>query len=367
MPATGGSVYYTTDGTIPSPSNGTLYAGPSAITVPANTTVQVRAMSTADPSFIGDAHFRNYGFKPADPWYPTNFGIPVQAFSGGITGPIGGRYYTTGQWMYSGTNYEPFSAVYLYSTADFYNWQFDRKILDVPSPWDQVTRSHVLYNAATSKYVLWAHCDLASQINNPAYNRACVGTASSITGPWTWQNTSLDPDGVGFKDDNLFLDNDGTAYVTYTNGSQYGIVVSQLAADFLTTTGAHVTANGVAGRESPVLFRRNSTYFLISGDASTYNLQPTDIHAGYQTASSPLGTWSASSPLFAVDPVNTPYNGQPCAVFKMPGTTDGWIFMADLWTIPTTNTTHLWLPLTFPTDSSAQVLTPAVWDLSSLI
>src|SRR6266567_3505979 len=79
----GGSLYYTTDGTTPSATNGTLYSAPFNVTVPSGGTATVKAASTIQqgisPADAATGHFRGYGFKPNDTWYDVSTGVPMQA------------------------------------------------------------------------------------------------------------------------------------------------------------------------------------------------------------------------------------------------------------------------------------------------
>ena len=267
--------------------------------------------------------------------------------------------------MLGGTDIEAAEGVWLYSTPDLYNWHYESQILGLPAGWQEVSRPHIVYNASTQQYVLWAH--LIAYNGNPEFptaNAAGIATAPAITGPWAWVNTNYNP-GHGYKDCNLFEDADGTAYTVATDGSQQNMWVYRLASDYLSAVAA-AQVDATSGWESPVLFRRGSTYFLITGASDLYvNTLNNFTNQSYQTAGSPLGPWTAKAPLFASNPQGTLYNGQPTSVFQIPGKQDGWIYMADNWTGPAVaGSTHLWLPLTFSDATHAQVQTPASWDLS---
>ena len=363
-----GSIYYTTDGTTPSASNGALYTGSIELPVGAATLLRAVQISGETYSETVTAPFRNYGFRPNDTWYDQTTGDAVQAFSGGITGPIGGLYYWVGQ----DDRTEAISSccgvqddqhpLLLYSSPDLYNWSMVGGILPNPG-YQSLTRAHIVYNALTSTYVLWSHCAATYETLLAGPNYACIATAPAVSGPWQWVKLGYDPDGTGFKDDNLFVDADGTGYVIHTAGCQCGIAIDKLAADYLSYGGQNVTAI-TGGLEDPVMFLRNGVYFLIFGNSTLYASDSQDTNPRYMTASSPLGPWGGAAAAFASDPLGTPFNGQPTAIIPVAGTQDGWLYVADYWRTPLWTSSHLFLPVVFPTSTTLQVQTPATWDLS---
>lgn len=362
----GWEIFYTLNGSYPSLFS-TLYTGPLTLTGSGELFALAYNPSTGQwSSDLVDIHYRDYGFKAGDQWYASNdFGNPVSAMSGNVTFTAG-RYYMVGQYFAGGVNSNipqptDIGGVRLYSSPDLLNWTFENTILNPALTID--TRPHLLFNASTSQWVLWEMCSNSLDADSTDY--ACIATAPSITGPWSWLTKSLNPDGQGFKDNSLFQDDDGSAYVVYQNAGQSALIVSKLSADYLSTSGTWAVACNCSAQESPVLFKRQGVYFLIHGSSNlTSYLQ--DIQPLYQTAAAPLGSWSGVSPLFASDPVGTVFNGQPSAVFQAQGTTDGWVYLADLWRSPITTSTHILLPLTFADSTHVQAATPTVWDLGSL-
>jgi hypothetical protein len=200
-------------------------------------------------------------------------------------------------------------------------------------------------------------------------DRAGIATASSITGPWTWQNTTLNPDNTGFKDFSLFQDEDGTAYVVYVIGTQGSVTISRLTPDCKRTTGESVTGL-VPGREAPVLIRHGSAYFLISSDTNYYNSTTGRFDLHYNVCAScdtPLGQWSTDwATLFASQPkAGEPYNTQTASLLKVPGRKDAYILLTDFFN-PTSlyDSRQTWVPLSFPTSTTVAGGTPALFDLS---
>jgi hypothetical protein len=369
-------IYYTTDGSTPTNTHGTLYDGPFNLSVGPKTVLQAVAYDAGLDAALSDVaigRYRNYAFKANDDWYDDE-GILIEAHSADISN-FNGRYYWVGQFANKGNitnDIERNQGVWMYSSADLLNWHFEGQILDngqaAGTSWNYVERPHVLYNATTHNYVLWAHMDN----NHDATDRAGVATAPNPTGPWTWQTVTLDPDGSGFKDFHLFQDTDGTAYVAYvtqSGGSQGPITISRLAGDYQSSTGKSVKGLA-AGQEAPVLFKRNGVYFLITSGSNYYDSVDYAFGLRYvvcASCSTPLGSWGIGigSALFSPPPgAGQPYNGQTSSVLIVPGRRDAYMLLTDFFN-PTAlyNSRQAWTPLTFPTATTVQGSTPAVFDL----
>src|ERR1019366_2627580 len=331
------------------------------------------ASHSTPTSLMATAYFSAKAYVPRADWYD-DAGNTIEAHSGHILDNTArdGYYYWYGQNCQvgeaAGGDVQGSFGVWCYRSADLYNWTLRGQLTDNGlsggTNWGYVIRPHVLYNASTSKYVMWVHA-----YNSPpgASDRAAIATSSSPDTGFTWSTVTLNPDGVGYKDSNLFLDTNGTAYVVYTNGAQSAIVISQLATDFLSTVASLSISAG--GREAPVLFKRGSTYFLITSASNFYNSGATyTICYAHSTASNPLSGWSAvpGPGLFSVDPVGGNYNAQPSCMLVVPNKVDGYLYMADYWVDATLWTSRqVWLPMTFPTSTTLAPTEPASWDLST--
>jgi hypothetical protein len=367
---TSAALYYTTDGTAPTVTNGILYTGPFTLPVDGLTILRVVAYDSSLSMPLSDiavAHYRNYAFKPNDDWYDDD-GILMEAHAPSITGPVRGRYYMVGQFAnkgnVNGADIGANEGVWMYSSDDLLNWHWEGQILD-NAGWNYVERPHIIHSAATGKYVLWAH--MANSHNST--DRAGVATAPEITGPWTWQNAALNPDNNGFKDFNLFQDDDGTAYVVYVTGSQGSVTISQLSPDYLGSTGISV-GGLIPGREAPVLFKHESAYFLISSSTNYYNSVTGTFNLDYivcASCESPLGQWStARKNLFSSEPgAGQPYNTQTASLLRVAGRRDAYLLMTDYYNPSSLyDSRQTWIPLAFPAATSVEGATPAMFDLS---
>ncbi|SDM66261.1 family 43 glycosylhydrolase [Actinacidiphila guanduensis] len=290
-------------------------------------------------------------------------GAAVDAHDGEIS-VFGGVYYLYGtsydcgyRWQQAGT---PFCGFKVYSSTDLVHWDDRGYLFDgTSSTWQTrcngstygCFRPHVVYDAATARYVLWINV----YDNSVGYR---VFTATQPTGPFAEAavptlavNNSAPVGGVNNGDHSVFVDDDGTAYLAYTDWRSGGdIVVERLSADYLTGTGAYVRLHQSA-TEAPALFRRGSTYYLTYSDPNCGYCGGTGT--SYRTASSPLGTWSAGTKV-----TTNSCGGQPAFVSAIP-TTSGtaYLYASDLWNNGAANealANYFWAPLSFGSDGSIQ-------------
>jgi hypothetical protein len=292
-------------------------------------------------------------------------GNGVDAHDGHIA-VFGGVYYLYGtaydcgyQWN---TDASPFCGFKVYSSPDLVHWA-DRGYLFDPTSSNWQTRCngttygcyrpHVAYNAATPRYVLWINV-----YDNRVGFR--VFTAAAPTGPFTETteptlavNSSAPPGELNNGDHTVFVDDDGVAYVAYTDWRSSGdVVVERLDRTYLSGTGAHVRL-GQAATEAPSLFRRGQTYYLTYSDPNRgYDTTGTS----YRSAPSPLGPWSAGTNL-----TTTSCGGQPAFVTPIPTTTGAaYLYGSDLWNHGNPNealANYFWAPLSFSSAGAIQPIT----------
>ncbi|HWC78816.1 MAG TPA: family 43 glycosylhydrolase [Pseudonocardiaceae bacterium] len=289
-------------------------------------------------------------------------GNAVDAHDGEIS-LFNGVYYLYGtaydcgfRWQAAGT---PFCGFKVYSSTDLVHWTDQGYLFDpTTSTWQTrcngntygCYRPHVVYDASTNRYVLWVNV----YDNSVGYR---VFTATQPTGPFTEQavptlavNNSAPAGGVNNGDETVFVDDDGTAYLVYTDWRSSGdLVVERLSADYLTGTGAYVRLNQSA-TEAPAMFKRNGIYYIAYSDPNCGYCGGTGT--SYKTAGSPLGTWSAGTKVTA-----NSCGGQPAFVSAIPttaGTT--YLYASDLWNNGNANealANYFWTPLSF--DSSGGI------------
>lgn len=185
----------------------------------------------------------------------------------------------------------PWCGFKVYSSADLTHWTdrgylFDPTTADWQARCDSATlscyRPHVAYDKATGKYVLWVN----TYDNAVDYH---VFTGDSPVGPFVEVATpKLVYNGGGDMD--LFVDDDGTAYLAHsiTGGGNYDIAVEKLDASYTSGAGQAVRL-GMKHTEAPSLFERAGTYYLVISDP--YCAYCAGTGASYVTAPTPLGPW----------------------------------------------------------------------------
>ena len=283
-------------------------------------------------------------------------GNAVDAHDGKIA-LFNGVYYLYGtaydcgyQWQVAGT---PFCGFKSYSSTDLVHWT-DRGFLfdGATGVWQTrcngatygCFRPHVVFNAGTGRYVLWINV----YDNSVGYR---VFTSATPTGPFTETavptlavNNNAPVAGVNNGDHDVFVDDDGTAYLEYTDWRSGGdIVVERLNATYLSGTGSYVRLHQTA-TEAPALFKRNGVYYTTYSDPNCGYCGGTGT--SYRTASSPLGVWSAGTKL-----TTNSCGGQPAFVSAIP-TANGmtYLYASDLWNQGAKNealANFFWAPLSF--------------------
>ncbi|MBW3630596.1 MAG: family 43 glycosylhydrolase [Gemmatimonadetes bacterium] len=264
-----------------------------------------------------------------------------------------GEHYGCGfEWTIPGT---PFCGFRVYSSPDLVHWTDRGALFDVTEhhPWQArcqgrtngCFRPHVLYNPTTKRYVLWINA-------YDAPGGFYVMEATSPTGPFEDRGfPRLTTSADAFNGDhNLFADDDGTAYLVYTDWRKGGdLMIEVLGPDFLTGTGRHMRL-GLHNVEAPSMFKRAGRYYITMSDPKCgYCTTGTS----YVSAPTPLGPWSAPKKL-----TTTSCGGQPAHVAELPAHGGGswYLYMSDLWNNGEKNEAtgdQFWAALSF--DSSGEI------------
>ena len=210
-------------------------------------------------------------------------GHALDAHDGSIL-QVGELFYLYGTSYACGYGYQvnsQFCGFKVYSSPDLVHWT-DRGYVVAPGNCSYCFRPHVIYNAATRKYVLWAD----------AGGRYTVATSDSPTGIF-----ELRPSPVlavaGAVDMSLFVDDDGRGYLIHNTtlvdaGLTADMVVEPLTADYLNVTGESVRL-GLGDVEAFTVFKRNGVYHALMSDPSCAYCSGS---TGEMTALSMMGPWS---------------------------------------------------------------------------
>ncbi|GHJ43137.1 hypothetical protein Cs7R123_04790 [Catellatospora sp. TT07R-123] len=289
-------------------------------------------------------------------------GNAVDAHDGDLA-LFGGRYYLYGTSYDCGyalsTTGTPFCGFKVYSSTDLVGWTDEGYLFDAANalwqgrcapPRYGCYRPHVVFNAGTGMYVLWIN----SYDNASGYH---VFTSPTPAGPFTETAEPTialmgTPGTFVNGDHDLFVDDDGTAYLAYTDiRSGHDQIIERLNAAYTSGTGSYARLNSLH-TEAPSMFKRDGVYYYVYGPTCAYC---TGTATWVKRAATPLGTWSA--------PVSVNANscgGQPSLVAGIPTTTGtAWLYGSDLWNGQNNEAlaNFHWAPLTFAANGDVQPFT----------
>jgi hypothetical protein len=309
----------------------------------------------------------NQTFSPGERWLDTS-GQPIQAHGGALL-----RHCETWYWYgedktaHVNSKVTTVTGVSCYRSTDLLNWENCGLCLtaesDPASPLHAskiVERPKVLFNALTGKFVMWIHLDASGY----TFSHAGIAIADRPEGPFKlirvqrsfshdYGYPPADPRrqrelGNAYLDMNLFLDDDGQAYVFHVSENLMTLYVSQLSDDFtdfrrpekLGVTWNRALVNRL--REGPAPFKHAGQYYLFTSGCTFWDPNATLL----ARAPHPLGPWEVLGEPFIGPGAVHSHRSQPTSVFAMPGAPAGsFVFMADRW-MPRElrDTRHVWLP-----------------------
>ncbi|WP_213008709.1 RICIN domain-containing protein [Paractinoplanes toevensis] len=272
-------------------------------------------------------------------------GSIVQAHGGGVL-KVGSYYY----WFGENRNADnTFRAVSVYRSTDLRNWEFRNNVLTQSSASElasaNIERPKVIYNASTGQYVMWMHKESATDYSQA---RAAVAVSSTVDGAYAYQG-SFRPQNTYMSRDIMLFNDNGTAYMISAANENYDLMIYRLNSSF--TGIAAVVGNFWPGghREAPALFKRGSTYFMLTSAATGWSPN----QAQYATASSISGPWTGWTNVGD----STTFSSQPTYVLPVQGTsTTSYLYMGDRWAGawggPVNDSSYVWLPIAFPSATS---------------
>nr|WP_298999887.1 family 43 glycosylhydrolase [uncultured Allomuricauda sp.] len=146
-----------------------------------------------------------------------------------------------------------------YTSKDMMNWKYEGRLLEAP-PEGVYYRPHVIYNKRTKKYVLWYNW-------YPKLWEGQFGVAISDTpqGPFKIvnENVQMHNSKIGLGDFGLFVDDDGTGYISYNTIQNHQVSVEKLSNDYLSSTlenGGTISQHMEAG----TMFKKDGNYYLLT-------------------------------------------------------------------------------------------------------
>ncbi|HZM74519.1 MAG TPA: RICIN domain-containing protein [Candidatus Limnocylindrales bacterium] len=272
-------------------------------------------------------------------------GSVVHAHGGGIL-KEGNYYYWFGE---NRTADNRFFAVSVYRSTDLKNWEFRNNVLTQSSASElasaNIERPKVMYNAATGRYVMWMHKENGT---NYSEARAAVAVSTTIDGNYAYQG-SFRPQGSFMSRDITIYNDNGTGYMISAADENRDLMIYRLTPDFLRIESVVGNFWNDAIREAPALFKRGSTYFLMSSAATGWSPN----QAKYATAPSISGPWSGWTNVGN----SVTYSSQPAFVLPISGTSGtSYLYLGDRWAGawggPVNDSQYVWLPLAFPSGTS---------------
>jgi len=133
----------------------------------------------------------------------------------------------------------------------------------------------------------------------------------------------------------------------------------ELSEDYLSVTTNDVITT--AHCEGPAVLKWNSKYYLLTSLCSSWD--PNE--ASYYTCSKVLGTYTKiGSPCIPTSEKKT-FNSQPSSIFKVPGYSNGFIYIGDRWNGGgSTSSQNVFLPINMTADGKMELKWYDEWDLS---
>jgi hypothetical protein len=319
-------------------------------------------MACLFPVLLKAQSFNNFNSKGEQVTKFSKLGDAVDAHDGEIA-YFKGTYYLYGTSYGCGFEWghkdAPFCGFTVYSSKDMVTWTNKGMLFDASTPVWQTRcngntygcfRPHVIYNKATGLYVLWINV-YDNQVGYRVFtSKTPVGPFVEKDQPKLAVNGTAPVAGLNNGDHDTFVDDDGTAYLAYTDWRAKGaIAVEQLSVDYLSGTGRVIQAVTAASTEAPALFKRKGIYYLVYSDPNCGYCSGTG--ASYRTAKSPLGPWSDGIKIS-----DNSCGGQPSFVSSIKlQSGDVFLFGSDLWNKAAKNESlanYYWAPLSFAADGS---------------
>lgn len=335
---------------------------------------------------------------PGQEW-PDRKGEHINAHGGGLLFHEG-KYYWYGE-NRPARGFTTEVGVEVYSSSDLMNWEDEGVALAVSEEAGHdiergciMERPKVVRNPKTGKFVMLFHLEQKGK----GYAAARVGFAESDSpvGPfrfirslrpnagkwptdfsrrdirkakklkeadykewWTpeWREAIREglllardvPGGQMSRDMTVYVDDDGKAYHIYSAEENLTLNLAELTDDYLDYTGRYVRIAPGGQNEAPTIFKRDGVYWMITSGCTGW--APNE--ARMFKAASLWGPWEQLPSPFVGKDAKKSFHTQGTYIFKVEGTEDGFVFMADRWNPQSLkNSRHIWLPIDFEADGT---------------
>ena len=255
-----------------------------------------------------------------------------------------------------------------------------------------IERPKVIYNKKNNNYVMWFHADGRTPKSSADYGKALAGVAisDSPTGPFKLVGTYLlctdddahnsvsnqwDNEGGHVRDMNLFVDDDGQAYVMYSSEANAIMYIAKLNDDYTAlikdredmVLGEDFCISSRDSREAPAMFKYRDKYYLITSGCTGW----APNQAAYAVADSPLGPWTRKGDPCVGDSAGNTFSSQSTCVIPVDAENGKFIYMGDHWTDNNQNSlsdhpTYMWLPVEFGMNDTIALKNYSDWTLEDL-
>lgn len=349
---------------------------------------------------------------PGQEW-PDRKGEHINAHGGGLLFHEG-KYYWYGE-NRPARGFTTEVGVEVYSSSDLMNWEDEGVALAVSEEAGHdiergciMERPKVVRNPKTGKFVMLFHLELKGK----GYAAARVGFAESDSpvGPfrfirslrpnagkwptdfsrrdirkakklkeadykewWTpeWREAIREglllardvPGGQMSRDMTVYVDDDGKAYHIYSAEENLTLNLAELTDDYLDYTGRYVRIAPGGQNEAPTIFKHDGVYWMITSGCTGW--APNE--ARMFKAASLWGPWEQLPSPFVGKDAKKSFHTQGTYIFKVEGTEDGFVFMADRWNPQSLkNSRHIWLPIDFEADGTPVIRWVDSWSPDDL-
>ncbi len=181
---------------------------------------------------------------------------------------------------YKKNNDTSFVAVSCYSSTDLVNWTHENDILTCNTVGlegcEWLGRLGVAYNSNTHKYVL------LTQFVGTNGTGVLFATGDTPTANFTYDHIQseveiLNGSSVVTGDQTIFIDDDGKAYLVFSNSGGRGntYVAALRESDYLSIEQGVCVARNSEGREGNCMFKYNGKYYICSSDLHGWNASTT--------------------------------------------------------------------------------------------
>ena len=205
-------------------------------------------------------------------------------------------------------------------------------------------RPKVIYNPRTRMFVMWFHYDRSGYGDS----QAGVAVADRPEGPFRFIGEHRPVRRSTFRDMNLFVDDDGSAYVLYSGEDNGTMHIVRLNEEWTEEEKPMVEgktwARAFVGkwREAPAPFKHAGKYYLVTSGCTGWAPNSADL----AVAKHPFGPWKMLGNPFQGKGSSRTFDSQSTFVFPHPGKPSGhFIYMGDRWKSEALeDSRYIWLP-----------------------